>query len=236
MKVLIADDHIPDETVHNDKIPQFVAQRYQSTDADLIDRFVFMRKMLNKLRDAGFDIQVCNHASLVEKVIQKDKYDAAVIDLGWYADEEVAQNIRPYKGWDIIDMVRNKSPLLPVIMYSNRLFENPDIPRGAADRGVLPVYKDFQDTCIVNLIAVLQFVHSTREQVKRIDASTYKALSNITKVMLVVALIFIAVGLGLLLINKTEAGRLTAGLSLITAAMSGVFWKYLNGIRRNALS
>lgn len=184
MKVLIADDHIPDETVHDDKIPQFVAQRFQSSDPDLKDRFVFMRKMHNKLRDAGFDVQVCNHASLVEKFIQKNKYDAAVIDLGWYADEEVPKNIRPFKGWDIIEIVRKKSPLLPVIMYSNRLFENLDIPRGATDRGVLPVYKDFKDTCIINLIAVLQFVHSTREQVKQIDASVYKALSNITKVML----------------------------------------------------
>jgi hypothetical protein len=236
MKVLIADDHIPDEIVRDDKIPDFVAQRFQSSDSALIDKFAFMRKMLNRLRDAGLNVHVCNHASLVEKSIKQNRYDAAVIDLGWYADEEVPENAQAFKGWDIIDMVREKSPLLPLIMYSSRLFENSAIARGAVDRGVLPVYKDFKETCIDNLIAVLHFVYSTREQVKRIDADTYKALSSIAKVMIVVALIFIVVGLGLLLFNKTEAGRLTAGLSLITAAMSGVFWKYLDKIRKNALS
>jgi hypothetical protein len=231
----MADDHIPDETIHDDDIPQFVEQRYHSADPDLIARFTFMRRMLKRLRDAGFDIDVCNRASRVGQLAEKGKYDASIIDLGWFADEEVNVHEQPFKGWDIIDSVRKSRPLLPIIMYSNRLYEVPEIPRGAADRGVLPIYKDFNDTCIVNVITTLHFVHNTREQIRRVDTSTYKQLTIITKAMLVVALVFVAVGLGLLLANQTDAGRLTAGVSLVTAVMTGVFWKYLQEVRKNAL-
>ncbi|HAW51985.1 MAG TPA: hypothetical protein DCX54_06600 [Flavobacteriales bacterium] len=236
MKILIADDHIPDEDVIENEIEKFVEEKYQSRDPKLIERFVFMRKMLNKLRSAGFEIDACNHAAAVDSFIQENDYDAAVIDLGWYADDDITYNNQPFEGWHIIEIVQKKRPALPVIMYSNRLYEDPLIPLGAADKGVLPVYKYFEDACIDNLIAILRFVSSMKEQVRRIDTKTYKNISIITTTLMVVALIFLVLGLGMLLLNKTEEGQLTAGVSFITSMMSGVFWKYLSDVRKNILS
>jgi hypothetical protein len=235
MKILIADDHIPDNNVPDDGIKHYVKQRYRSSDSDLIMKIAFMRKMLNRLRDAGFDVYECNLSSFVEKLIQEIKFDAAIIDLGWFADNAVPEREQAFQGWPIIEMVREKKPNLPIIMYSNRLFENSDIPNGAAIRGVLPVYKYFEGTCIDNLIAVLHFVHSTREQVKRIDTYTYKALSIITTVMIAIVPIFIVVGLGLLLLDRTDIWRLNVSLNLVIAALSSVFWKYLDMTRKNIL-
>lgn len=237
MKVLIADDHIPDENIPDNGIKQYLKQRYPSNkDSELMERVDFMRSMVKRLRASGFDIQICNRVSHVKGLIQNNKYDAAIVDLGWYADHKVLKSERPDKGWDIINTIREKSPSLPIVMYSHRLYEDVAIPLRAADAGVLPVYKYFEDACVDNVIAILQFVYSTREQVRKIDTKAYKDISTITTVLMGVALVFVVVGLSMLLFNKTEEGQLTAGVSLLASAMSGMFWKYLSDVRKNILS
>ena len=131
--------------------------------------------------------------------------------------------------------------MLPVIMYSNRFLENDDIALGAANRKVLPIYKNYKDTCITNLIAAIKFIEKSREEtigskVNEVDLNTYTILSKITISLFVVAVIFVVIGISLLFSGSIEAGVMTSAVSIFSSVMSGLFWKYLSKIRQNISS
>ncbi len=132
MKILIADDQIPEDSITDDAVRDVISKRYPSFSPGFINAFVFMRKMVNHLRDAAFDVDVCNKAAQVEEKIRNGEYHLAIIDLGWGGDMHVKESERNTKGWIIVDYIQREYPKLPIIMFSNRFLEHGDIALGAA--------------------------------------------------------------------------------------------------------
>lgn len=241
MKILIADDQIPDESIPEEKILEVIGSRYSGANPGFINAFAFMRKMVNRLRDSGLEVDTCNEVSQVENMLSIHEYDIAIIDLGWYGDNHIKESERRFKGWEIVDHIQSSHPKLPVIMYSNRFLDNDDIAMGAAERKVLPIYKNYKDTCITNLIAAIKFIEKSNEEtittkLNSVDFETYTVLSKITITLFVVALIFIVIGVSLIFLKKLEVGIMTSVVSIFTSVMSGLFWKYLVKIRKNISS
>lgn len=243
MKILIADDQIPEDSIADDAVRDVISKRYPSERPGFINAFVFMRKMVNRLRDAGFEVDVCNKVAQVEETIKKGEYHLAIIDLGWRGDLHVKESERKTEGWTIVDHIQREYPKIPIIMFSNRFLEHGDIALGAAERKVLPIYKNYTspelfEICITNLIAAIRFIERSKEKafgekVKSVDLETYKILSKITISLFVVALIFVVIGISLLYTKNIQAGVVTSAISIFSSVVSGLFWKYLGKIRQN---
>ena len=245
MKILIADDQIPEDSIADDAVRDVISKRYPSERPGFINAFVLMRKMVNRLRDAGFEVHVCNKVAQVEETIKNGEYHLAIIDLGWRGDMHVKSE-RETHGWTIVEDIQHKYPKLSVIMFSNRFLERGDIAIGAAERKVLPIYKNYNspelfEICITNLIAAIRFIERSKEKafgekVKIVDLETYKILSKITISLFVVALIFVVIGISLLYTKNIQAGVVTSAISIFSSVISGLFWKYLRKIRQNITS
>jgi hypothetical protein len=232
MRVLIADDHIPDEDIPNDGIGQAIVKKYSSADPKLEKKQRFMRKVVTKLRNSGLDIYICNRASTLREKLGQAEFNVVVIDLGWFADFEVPPAKREeIMGWDLVDIVKKKKKDIPILLCSERIMTDPEIARGAVENEVLPIAKRHDDTFIAILEATLKFVGRPIADVHAIDFKMYKVLSYLTILLMALALVFLAVGLYLAL-TKTdiEVGAVTSGLGVITTAMSSLFWKYLRKV------
>lgn len=235
MNVLIADDHIPDSEIAIEDIAEAIVQKYSRPDSGLEKKMRFMRKVVTDLTNSGIHIDICNRASTVREMLGQKKYDVAVIDLGWYADLEVPRAEREEKmGWELIEQVRTDHEHLPLLLCSERIMTNQKIARGAVDRGVLPVCKRFDETFISILEATLKFVGRPVFDMRPTDLKIYKALSYLTVACLIVALVFLATGLLLALTtNYVTVSKVTAGMGVITTAMSGLFWNYRRKVRES---
>ena len=56
MKILIADDQIPEDTIADDDIKTEISKRNPTFSPGFVNAFFYMRKMVNRLKDVGFRI------------------------------------------------------------------------------------------------------------------------------------------------------------------------------------
>lgn len=80
-----------------------------------------------------------------------NRYDIAVIDRGWYTDHALSSDgSKGYKGWEIADAVRARSPEALMILYTVHADE-PSTIKTAAEKGMICVKKEFSDDARENL-------------------------------------------------------------------------------------
>lgn len=246
MKILIADDQIPEDSIADEDIGEVIRKRYPTSKQSFINAFIYMRKMVNRLRDVGFNIDTCNEVSQIEESIKHNHYDLVIVDLGWGGDAHIEKTKTENEGWEIVASIQKEHSNLPIIMFSNRFLTRGDIALRAAERKVLPIYKnydspEFFDICITNLIAAIRFIESSKEKafgekLRNVDFESYKALSKITISLFLVALVFVIIGITLLFSGDIETGAITSAISIFSSVVSGLFWKYLGKLRKNITS
>lgn len=178
LKVLFADDHIPDfELPPDDKQAIDVVRKHHPgcSASDLADWLKFHKHckgMIQILKDAAYQVTTVNHFNEAIKKVKNDHFDIAIVDLGWYNDDLFPGGDRGSAGWDICKEIDNRykkrggKPTLQIIAsdrFKNEK-EGPGLLSTAANNGRLPFVK-IQDSQ-VNLEALkacTQFLEKTLE-------------------------------------------------------------------------
>ncbi|TET11118.1 MAG: response regulator [Candidatus Thorarchaeota archaeon] len=156
IRILFADDQIPEYDIPESKISQDERE---------------MRKAVQKLKDAGYHVDVARTLKESIDQVKKKRYDIAIIDLGWYYDKSVSSSEQPTAGWEICRAVTEaneallaskltKGRMKPTfqIMHSQRLMGDATITMTAASRGALPVFKSYNQASHEALVAAVKFV------------------------------------------------------------------------------
>jgi hypothetical protein len=148
LRVLMADDQIPDKDIPDNQVVAEYRRRYPGKNNEgFVAAFGIMRKLVHTMSD-GFSVDVANHHSDALNLVQMKHFDVAIIDLGWWVDRESLDSAMT-AGWAIIDAIQRNDMEHPerrptaLIIYSARFETNADISEKAAQRGILPFYKPY---------------------------------------------------------------------------------------------
>lgn len=261
LRVLFADDHIPDSNVPESELTtyylRFIQERFNEwpyTDASYRNRAVCgypaMRQAFKGLKSDNLDVVCANTLDAARKLAQTDKFDIAIVDLGWFFDPAVSSTERESAGWRIVDDIekadRNMGRKTECIIYSSRLLEDPRIVAQAAQHGKLPVLKFIEgakspvDVVVESLRAAVGYLGAvieqttpekalqrrTREIEQWFNAVSDEALRNLRRwsamiaVAFVISLTLIGAGIILALAGQVKIGVVTSVTSIITALFS----------------
>jgi hypothetical protein len=149
MRVLFADDQLPDADIPDERVFEVMSQRFPD-DPDFVRAFQVMRKAYQAVSEDN-DVVMANRYSEAIELARTQAFDVAIIDLGWFADPSLREIDRPTAGWkiaDALDDADERHPQLPEtakIIYSARFDTEPQLAERAASRGRLPFLKPYQD-------------------------------------------------------------------------------------------
>jgi len=104
------------------------------------------------------DVDTATTFSDALKYAQKNIYDIAVIDLGWFTDNTSGihdKNILEKGGFRINDEVQNKNPNTIRILYSNRI-DIDEIRETAVKKGMLCIKKSFNENSRQSLASMVK--------------------------------------------------------------------------------
>lgn len=261
LRILFVDDHIPDNNIpdgelvtHYLDILQKNFHDYPYTEAAFRDRAVrgypAMRQALKGLKSDNFDVVCENTFKDGMKRARTQKFDIAIVDLGWYLDPAVDSSERESAGWKIINEIFNADRVsgrtTACILYSNRLVDDRGIVSKAAELGVLPVLKHIEgdkspvDVAVDGLRAAASYLAATIEQAsgekafwrraREIESwssavadealRNFRRWSAIISVAFVVSLVLIGSGIILALTGSVKIGIVTSVTSTVTAVFS----------------
>jgi hypothetical protein len=255
LKVLFADDQIPDDDIPDGDIISVMSKRYPNSPK-FCKGFWNMRQTVKILRSGGYDVSIANTKRKALNLIKATHFDIAIVDLMWAADKDIPFD-RDNAGWEIsheieeVDKATNTFTFQ--IICSSRFNKKPEIAKDAANRSKLPVFKSYNEAGGQSLLAAVNFIEkytsnpSTREIV--LDAvkgfrQTMQTLLNealtqerrwtaITIVLVALSVILILVGALAAIFGHVQAGTLTSISSVITSAVSILLFQQLKKAQEN---
>lgn len=262
LKVLLADDQIPDEDIPDSDIISVMMKRYpnEPPGSGFIKAFLSMRQTVKILRD-GYEVSTANTKGKALNLIKATHFDIAIVDLRWDADKEVPRAESDGTGWMICDAIEEadrrttNTPTFQIIC-SSRFDKEPQIAMIAAQKSKLPVFKSYSEASSLSLLASVNFIEkymsnpSTREVA--LDAvkgfrQTMQTLLNealtqerrwtsITIVLVALSVILILIGALAAIFGYAQAGTLTSISSVITSAVSILLFQELKKAQENTRS
>jgi hypothetical protein len=179
LRILFADDQIPNDNIHDEDIEKTLKQEHPQWSEGFLNAFVAMRQSVRTLRNAGYDVTLARTVKDALDFAKSTHFDIAIVDLGWFADESLSRVEQEYKGWEICAAIDEADKLsqsqpTPQIIYSNRFVEDAAISMQAADRGKLPVYKNYKAATHESLRASVKFIEALLR--KSLEESAVTAL------------------------------------------------------------
>lgn len=175
MRVLFADDQIPDEDIPDHEIYDVLRARYPKAQDGFIRAFPLMRRVVRSVAENN-DVTVAMRYQDALALAREEHFDVAIIDLGWYADKAVRQADRPVAGWKIaaaIDEADAEDPERPAtaqIIYSARFGSNPELGQIAANKGKLPFFKPYREPFTIPLESEAQVEEAADEVASAIQS------------------------------------------------------------------
>ena len=159
MRVLFADDQIPDDEIPDKDLYETIKKKYQTTDEDV--RFIEAFKVMRRAKRAVSEdnkVTVARRFKDALSLVRNQDFDVAIIDLGWYADDSISETIeRSQAGWVIADALDEadqqhpeRSPTAQII-YSARFNSSPGLGEIAANKGRLPFLKPYEEQATISL-------------------------------------------------------------------------------------
>lgn len=163
LKILFADDQIPDDAIPDADLAQVLSLRNPHWPANFLRAFVEMRRTVRTLQKAGYAVMTVHTYSDAMSLAKDRHFDIAIVDLGWFADESLSDP--DYAGWDICEAIDDGNqaradPPTPQIIYSNRFAQDTHIGVRAASQGKLPFYKGYTEASDQALLAAVMFVET----------------------------------------------------------------------------
>jgi hypothetical protein len=148
LRVLIADDQIPDEAVRDSDVLVWARGQYGTAHEGFIQAFGVMRQAVDILRD-GCNLTVAREFRRALQSIRDEQFDVAIIDLGWAGDAQVPRQDERTAAWKLIDALQAEDAKHPErqptakIIYSSRFEVDPTLGHQAAEKGILPFCKPY---------------------------------------------------------------------------------------------
>jgi hypothetical protein len=250
LKILFADDHIPDFHVPQDdtQARAVIRKRYPGCPESDLETWVTLhrhcQRVTETLRSADFAVTTANNYKSAIETVRADHFDIAIIDLGWYNDNAVPQAEQPTKGWDICkaidesDQEYSGRPTLQIIS-STRFGEVPcgsDLLTTAASKGRLPFVKDYGSQLNLDALrACVRFLEKTvndtspeavaRQMLRELEQMRHEYLDEPLREMRTwtkAALIAVGLSMALILIGAGIALFWSGTVGLFTSVTSAV--------------
>jgi hypothetical protein len=251
LRILFADDQIPPENIPDEDVRSVLKERNPQWSDAFISAFVVMRQAVNALRDAGYDLSTATTYDEALRLVGQEHFDIAIIDLGWFADARLPASKQRYAGWDIcreIDRADQESEVEPTlqIVFSDRFLKDATISMQAADRGKLPVFKNYTNPTAGQeaLKAAVKFIEGNLAQPsdlvrmfrgwasdlgKRILESYDESIkrerqwSTLTMVFIALSVIILLGGVVGAILLGTQIEILTSAASIVSGLISTLF-------------
>lgn len=249
LKVLFADDQIPDEDIPDAELASALKKKYPAVDPGFIKAFKPMRQAVMQIR-SGYDVTVANTYNAALNAIKQTHFDIAIIDLRWDGDLAVPPSESENWGWEICDAIEKADESAPLphtfqVICSSRFNREPHIALIAAQKSKLPVYKSYNEAGSLSLLASLNFIEKhlfnsiSREKVlidsissawDSIKRSMTAAIhqeqqwSKTTLALVITSVVLLLFGALMALFGQTQIGTLTAIGSLFTSVISTILF------------
>jgi hypothetical protein len=162
MRVLFADDQIPDDDIPDDQIIDEIRARFiekhpgvQAQDG-YFRAFELMRRVRRAIGEDN-EVTVANQHAEAVSLAKSREFDVAIIDLGWYADDDLKEADRSLAGWTIAKALDDAAVAHPErtataqIVYSARFDKQPELGQIAANKGRLPIGKPYEERYTIPL-------------------------------------------------------------------------------------
>jgi hypothetical protein len=156
VRVLFVDDQIPEDEIPEDQIFDRVKKQYPRGSSGFIRAFEVMRRARQAVSE-DHDVTVARSHKEAMRLAQTERFDVAIIDLGWYADPAVREADRPVAGWKIANAIEESDQKHPElrptaqIIYSARFDTQPQLAERAASNGRLPILKPYKERYTIPL-------------------------------------------------------------------------------------
>jgi len=237
-KVLIADDQVPESNLTSeDEVRNYYVQKYK--DIGFAEGFVFLYKMIKTLKAQGYEVDSVNKPDDIDNIKDIEKYNAIVLDLGWWTIEDMGYDDKMVLGWSMAEQIRKLSAA-PIIMFSNRFYEDYDLAKTAADKALLPVYKSYDDACLKHILVTIRFAVMTRgikellsDEQKLYAFKMYKRLSNVLFYTISASVILLLISVVLVAIEVTATSVVSSAFGFICTFINGAIFRYVRQYRRD---
>ncbi len=163
LKVLFADDQIPDEEIPDEDVVMELRKKYPGAPPGFINAFLPLRQAVKTLRDGYYDVTVARTYQEALAFIKTIHFDIAIVDLRWDADKAVPSSQSDNIGWAICDAIEDAEKdklLVPTfqIVYSSRFQSELHLAVRAAAEAKLPVFKSYNEAGSQALLATVNFI------------------------------------------------------------------------------
>jgi CheY-like chemotaxis protein len=231
-KVLIADDQVPKGDLGSeDEIRRYYLDEHK--DPGFAEGFVFLYKMMRTLKSQGYKVVAVNRPGDVLKAVESGQYDAIVLDLGWWTVRDMAYDDKMVLGWHIAEQIKEHSSA-PIIMFSNRFFEDQDLARTAAEKGLLPVYKSYDDACIRQVVVTIRYAVMTKpvkevvlDQQRIYAFKMYRRLSAVLLGAITASAALLLVSVTLAVVKSTTASIVSSVFGFVLTFINGAIFRYI---------
>jgi CheY-like chemotaxis protein len=255
LRILFADDQIPSEDISDDQIGEVLKAQHPRWNEGFIGAFYKMRRIVKALNDAGYSVTVARSYAETLELINHAHFDIAIVDLGWAADETLPTAQRDTWGWKIcedIDKANAKTQSKPTaqLMCSSRFFEKREISIEAANRGILPVYKDYArvEITVQTLKASIRFIETLLKSRSPADELAIKLVidlqnamtnslteplvqqkqwSRLTLIFVALSVLLVFVGAVSAIFGNIQFGTLSSISSILTTVISSLLFVQL---------
>jgi len=257
LHILIADDQIPPGEVSFEQFRKGLLAEHGDTPHNraFADQCKFMGEIVQELRHFGYGVTAVRlYADAVRK-ISDERFDLAIIDLGWFMDPSLPRDKVEAAGWDLCKLLDENDARngrrTPQIVFSSHFPDRPELSLRAAQERKLPLFKEATPTVRNSLMAAIGFVEATLaaertdgassagqfdRELKNILLTSFKEPLNdyrrwalLTLVFVALSVLMLAAGV-VLAATKTERlpmATLSSATSLVSGTISALLYKRL---------
>jgi hypothetical protein len=118
-------------------------------------------------------------------------------------------------------------------MFSARFYEDDDLARTAAEKGLLPVYKSYDKACAAHLLVSIRWITQKKELTDRIRDEQkifalrmYRRLSEVLLGSIVFSVILVGVTVFCVWTNNVNVTAASSLFGVISTFISGAIYKY----------
>ena len=156
MRVLFADDQMPEDDIADADIFDTIRLLHPEWNEGFVRAFEVMRRALRAVSEDN-EITVARRLEDALSLVRSKEFDVAIIDLGWYGDDDVSEAEKSTAGWKIstvLDEVDQQNPQRAAtaqIIFSARFDTHPELGERAASKGRLPFLKPYHERYTIPL-------------------------------------------------------------------------------------
>jgi len=222
-RILVLDDHVPDPGISS---AREVYDKYNEIlrNPSVAQNYTFIFKLIKILRISGFTVDSTDNPERAFELLKKRTYSSILLDLGWYDDDKQSYDYNRSAGWKLVDKIKSHTST-PVVMLSNRIYDDQGLAEMALERHLMPVFKSYDDECIKHItVTVRTFTTSTsledilKTRPKLLAVRMYKLLSRILSYSVLGSLALLAVSF-VLIYFRFDAAALQLSLFVTVFAV-----------------